>query len=260
MMETRINGLRCLQNFTDFQSGPLLVCLHGNSSCAETFIYILEHAKQFNIQAIAFDLPGCGASQQLESYSMQIVGNIIGSAINQFVGAKVYLFGHSLGGHLLGFIPVESYGIILAGTPPLSSSADFPNAFTPNDEAMELLPLLSKQEQFSKEEATKFVMHTGITGSVLDLMIHNAMITDGKFRQGCLSTLASMNQIEWLSKYKNVLIFHATDDGVISQNYLELIDKNILFQNKIHYLNCKHMSPILKPFDMILIIKNALKL
>jgi coenzyme F420-reducing hydrogenase gamma subunit len=72
-----------------------------------------------------------------------------------------------------------------------------------------------------------------------------------KFCSGCLSTLADIDQKGHLEKMNNVIIIHATLDGVINKEYLETIDKSCLVENNIHYVDSKHMSPILKADEIV---------
>lgn len=230
---------------------PLLLCLHGNSSCAETFEEIIKRAPS-SIQVIAPDLPGCGASFRLSEYSMQLVAAKIDVFISQFAHSRLYVFGHSLGGHLIAYLETSIHGIILSGTSPLRSADDFPLAFSPGPEERKLLPLLSKLESFTSEEATSFVSHTGVTGDMLQLMIRNAMQTDGAFRRGCLSTLASVDQRTQLEhREMSTLIFHARRDGVISADYLESLDRCCLWQGHIFYIDGPHMLPITNWKEML---------
>lgn len=264
------NFLNGLKNFETFNpSIPIIVCLHGNSSIAETFVLILYLLRKSGIQAISIDLPGCGMSEDLADsniYTMERIGNIIKNLIEEHYKAdKIFLFGHSLGGHLLTYIDMDINGIAIAGTPPMSDSSDFPKAFDPDDEAKELIPLLSQETPFKCSDAEKFVAHTGICqkseklGSLFKTMVLSAMMTDGRFRKGCLGTLVERNQIEWLKRFSegNVIVFHAINDGVISRSYLELLDKSNFFQNKIHLLDTKHMSPLLQPQEMVDIMTKA---
>lgn len=257
IFEASFDGIYFIKNFDEFApSGPLLVCFHGNSSTSLTFIEILKGFSG-KVQCLSVDLPGCGKSKRLDEYSMPIVGQLMEELINSFQPTEVYLFGHSLGGHLLGFINVMIGGIAVAGTPFLSSANDFSLAFKPHPEVLELIPLLSKETAFTPNEARDFVSHTGVTGEILDRMITSAIQTDGLFRKGCLSTLATVNQKEQVESMKNVIIFHAQDDGVINPEYLETIKKDCLFENKIHYLPGKHMSPILQADKIIEVITRA---
>ena len=121
---------------------------------------------------------------------------------------------------------------------------------------MELIPLLSQEASFSKQQSEKFFGHQGINNEVYDLMVELGQQVDGKFRKGCLTTLVDRNQKKILESRKNVVIFHALDDGVINKNYLETINKDYLFENKIHYLEGKHLTPI---FQAVIIV-NTLKL
>lgn len=257
MFQRRYRSIFYLANFRYFNSGaPLVVCLHGNSSCAETFSEILEISK---FQAVAPDLPGCGRSDRLPEYSMEIIAEKIRDFILDFQADKIYVFGHSLGGHLIGFINLKFDGIAMTGTPPLSSAADFPMAFKPTPEAVALIPLLSKETSFTHEEAVKFITHTGITNGLLNQMVYFAEIADGKFRSGCLASLANINQKDQLERQTGIIIFHGMQDGVINPEYLEQINKSCLYQNKIQYLNGHHMLTHLVPSQIVTTLSRAWK-
>jgi len=269
-MSTRlINDLNIfyLTNFVEFDPTlPVLFCFHGNSSIAETFYRILELTRGF-LQVIAPDLPGCGRSSRMQRdadnpYSMQSVGEIMSRFVRSFNTdpALTYFFGHSLGGHLIAYLDCPVTNIVLAGTPPLSSANDFAVAFAPDAEAVTLLPFLSSPEQFSPEIARRFVGHTGVTGNYLDLMCRYAETTDGLFRSGCLSTLADKNQFAQIQSITNVVIIHATSDGVINLDYLKTISEGCLFERKIHVVPGYHMSPILQAEEVVGIIRRAFNL
>ena len=251
-----MSGIFYLKNFDCFDRNKLLlVCLHGNSSCADTFSLIRKHINS-NVQVVAPDLPGCGKSTRLVKYSMKILGKMIGDFIeNTFHPTILYVFGHSLGGHLIAYLHNKIDGIILSGTPPLSCDNDFSLAFKSSQDTMKLLSLLSKPIPFTKDEATMFVDHTGVTGIFRDIMIENAILADGKFRSGCLATLTDIDQKSIIEASNNVVIFHASNDGVINPDYLESINKRCLYQNKIHYLEGRHMTPINNYREIITILE-----
>jgi len=261
-----VAGFNVMQNFPGKGlNGPLVVCVHGNSSCAETFLPLMKEFSETIPYAdvIAFDLPGCGRSEALLSYSCQNVGRNIEQLLKIHYNANnrdVYYVGHSLGGHLEAFINTKKKGIVLIGTPPLRGAHDFPAAFSPNDDAKALLPLLAKEEPFTNDEAHKFVEHTFYNGEeekqsltpeqtkIMNEMVEYAKKTDGRFRKGCLETLASVNQLSALEERKDgsVVIIHGLRDGVISLDYLNAISKECLFKGKIHTVNSRHMVPILE--------------
>ena len=251
------NGLRILSNVHPEQTKTnqlTLFSFHGNSSCAETFSEIIKTAP---FQVIACDLPGCGKSMRLAEYSMDVIAGLMAELVKSFrINAnKIVLFGHSLGGHLVSQISAKLddkiAGIAIAGTPALSSAADFALAFDPTEENKKLVPMLMMERSFTHQEAELFVGHTGVEGDLLELMVAHACGTDGKFRSGCLGTLADFDQKSHLQGMKNVIIFHAIFDGVINPDYLEQINKNCLFEDKIHYLECRHMSPIEKASEIV---------
>lgn len=270
MARRMFNGISIyyISNFVEFNpTQPVLFCFHGNSSIAETFSQILKITTGV-LQVIAPDLPGCGRSDRLPTlenknpYSMESVAKIMSYFVDSFDAnpQTTYFFGHSLGGHLIAYLDCPLSNIVLAGTPPLSSANDFSNAFSPDADAVELLPFLSSPEQFVPEIARKFVTHTGVEDDLLELMCAYAEMTDGLFRSGCLSTLAMKNQLAQIELMKNVIIIHAGSDGVINLNFLLTINKNCLFENKIHILPGRHMSPILHAEETVKIIRRAFDL
>lgn len=211
-----------------------------------------------NFNILALDLPGCGNSHKLEDYSMEIVGDRVSEFIFTIPFKKLYFFGHSLGGHLLPYIKIHEKqnieGIILAGTPPLSSISDFKYAFTPIPEYENIIKLLSKDVEFTENEANEFINYLGFNDKMHKLLVNKAMKTDGNFRKGCLLTICNINQIEWLSKYENTFILHFINDGIINPDYLETIPKKYLYKRKIHYIKGKHLTPILDANELILIL------
>ncbi|MCW5954646.1 MAG: hypothetical protein KIT69_20530, partial [Propionibacteriaceae bacterium] len=211
-----------------------------------------------DITLMAFDLPGCGKSDILAEYSMSIIGNKITNFINGLSFKTIYGIGHSLGGHLLGYINIVFDGVVLIGTPPLSSAKDFPDAFISNQETSHLVKMLSKHI-LSDDEATELVSHTGIDEDnyYFNTLVNFTRLTDGNFRTGCLSTLADVDQVSWLTKQKKVVMIHAINDGVINPNYLEKLITPNWFENKVHYVNSKHMSTLLVPEQIWGIISNA---
>lgn len=267
----KVEGFFVMQNFPKAQGkgqygskdGPLIVCVHGNSSCAETFLPLMKEFSETipHADVIAIDLPGCGRSEALLSYSCQDVGENIGQLLKIHYNANnrdVYFVGHSLGGHLEAFVNIKKKGIVLMGTPPLHGAHDFPAAFSPNDEAKVLIPLLAKEEAFTDDEARKFVEHTFYDGEeekqrltteqrkIMGDMVEFARNTDGRFRKGCLESLASVDQMTALKNRKDgsVVIIHGLRDGVISLDYLNTISKECLYDGKIHTVDSRHMVPI----------------
>ncbi len=233
-----------------------IFCLHGNSSTWQTFERLIWAGQQFDVQMVALDLPGCGDSEALPKYSMKLVGQIVRNFIKSFNVWDGYcsVFGHSLGGHLIAFIDdITFHRIFIAGTPPLSSPADFAgrmikghlvHPFSPDDEAQKLfaprtvIDVLSQTEPFTLHIATNFVTHTGVSGHILDNMVRSAMQPKcGPFRSGCLATLASADQIAQLNSMpdNSVIVFHAGNDGVVNLEWLEnVIDNRVLFENVVH--------------------------
>ena len=103
VLETFIDGFRVLSN-VELRSNPqnMIICLHGNSSAAETFIFLVQLFEQNpNILVMAIDLPGCGISQRQLNYSMDNMGKLITGFILSFKPVNIYGVGHSLGGSFI---------------------------------------------------------------------------------------------------------------------------------------------------------------
>jgi hypothetical protein len=112
---------------------------------------------------------------------MKIVGDHVTNLIKTvFDLSRFYYVGHSLGGHLEPWINIRKDGVALIGTPPLSCSNDFVNAFKPDEKAKELLPLLSKKDRFTLQETVKFVLYIGMIGEFLEDMLVIMDEVDGK--------------------------------------------------------------------------------
>jgi pimeloyl-ACP methyl ester carboxylesterase len=266
MYSRRDNGIYYLTNKLTYNNTiPILFCIHGNCCCAESFYRIL----QSDIPTIALDLPGCGRSSRLEHYSIEIVAQRIAPLILSF-SAPIILFGHSLGSNivtrLLSILHSKMVGIVIAGCPLLACPEDFTTAFTPDNDARELIHYLIQSTAFTDEQAHRFIKHTFVAldsnipkdlESIFDIMVSFAKVADPKFKQGCFSTIDKINNRAEIEKYTKVIIFHAENDGIINATYLNQVNKNCLFNSQIYYLPCRHMIPLLEADKVIEIIKKA---
>jgi pimeloyl-ACP methyl ester carboxylesterase len=256
-------------------AAPWLFCFHGNSSSGDVFASFLLWGAGLNV--VAPDLPGNGRGPRLPSYTMDSVGQIMADFVRAFAPkSRVAFFGHSLGGHLLGFIPFAADLDVLAGAPPLRGPQDYPGAFRLDSDATAVIPLLSKATPFSGAEAVRFVAHqlgvgpgknVGIArpgieeGAFTDFsagLVADALAADGKFRAGCLATLASRDQVAWMRGRRRVVLIHAARDGVISLDYLQNLPMSLLFKEKVFVVESPHLCPVLAAQAVLDIVRQAL--
>ncbi len=110
--------------------GIPVVMVHANSVCKESFapqIHALEGVRR----AIAFDLPGHGASGNAidprRSYSMHGYADALLEALSALGVERFVVVGHSLGGHVaLEMIARNANveGALIFGTPPVTNSIE----------------------------------------------------------------------------------------------------------------------------------------
>jgi pimeloyl-ACP methyl ester carboxylesterase len=117
-------------------AGGAVLLIHGNSLSAESYDYQLNGDLGKRWRLVAFDLPGHGdsppASEPERTYSLTGYSIITGEVAVSLGLRKPVVVGHSLGGHIaLEAVAngLEVSGIMVFGTPPIRTLADFPAAF-----------------------------------------------------------------------------------------------------------------------------------
>jgi pimeloyl-ACP methyl ester carboxylesterase len=145
---------------TDANREFYLLLLHGNSESADIFKEQFNSSLIETFQLVAIDLPGHGKSSHAEEpskvYNMPYIVSLIGEIIKNF-NKPVIIAGSSFGGHIaLELLYKNSHiikGVFIDGTPPLSSSADFGNAFLPNPASACLFKEENSEEELKQLSA-----------------------------------------------------------------------------------------------------------
>ena len=102
-----------------------IVLVHGNSLSKEAFRRLFDAPALREHRLMAFDLPGCGESENAHEpdvrYTLPGLGDFVVEAVRAAGVARFILVGWSLGGH----IAIETLlhgikpdGVVLSGTPP----------------------------------------------------------------------------------------------------------------------------------------------
>ena len=91
----------------EHKSSNLIVLIHGTGAHKKWW-YPIAPSLRKNSNVIALDLPGMGDSDHRESYTMSNFGDAITDIIEKEKSnldvEKILIVGHSLGGHLAGYV------------------------------------------------------------------------------------------------------------------------------------------------------------
>ena len=123
-------------SLVDNQQERTLIFLHGNSSSSSFWQPLVESEVLNAFNLLAFDLPGHGNSPVPENpkdtYSLPAYADLLVEIVHHFKLNNYFLFGHSLGGHII----LESLdrlkdcrGAMIMGTPPLTIPPQLEKAF-----------------------------------------------------------------------------------------------------------------------------------
>ncbi len=233
---------------TNFKKGRFeetIIFIHGNSSNATVFSSLLNSPK-FEYSSLTIELPGHYDDFQDQGFKEFSIPNIINNLV-EIIGAienSIFLYGHSLGGHLAIEIAPQLHnlkGICIMGTPPIELPLNFESAFNP---VPEMVVLFEEQPEDGILEA--FLDKAVTNPTVKDHIKADFLNTQPKVRTG-VANAAPNNQ--WnnqraifkslqISKY----IAHGFKDPFINLSYLEEINAEnqpecelTLFNHSGHY-------------------------
>jgi pimeloyl-ACP methyl ester carboxylesterase len=164
-----------------FSPGPVILFIHGNSSCRGVFRKQFDSPLAERHRLICFDLPGHGDSSDSRNpsltYSRPGLAAVTVELLERLNIDKVVVAGWSLGGH----VAIEALnacdaiaGLFLSGSPPVGTNMA---------EGFRHSPLngLASREDLSPREVSEFV--DAIFGSVEEPLVYDAVQrTDRKFR------------------------------------------------------------------------------
>lgn len=168
-------------------SGPIVLFIHGNSSCKEVFRNQLQGEIGQKWHCIAMDLPGHGnsadASNPDKTYNMPGYADVALELMTALGHDHFAMFGWSLGGH----IGIEMFdrsdrltGLMISGTPPVGKEPDALSlGFKPSEHMH-----LAGQREFSEEEVDAYARATcGINAPFEEFLREAVARTDGRARE-----------------------------------------------------------------------------
>lgn len=220
-------------------SGRPIVLLHGGNASSAVWSHLFGSALAARWRLLAFDLPGCGDSARLESYSIASLCEVI-AAFGREMGCEDALFvGHSLGGHLLleavAQLP-RARGFAILGTPPLRNPPDVQRAF----QAAPALGLAMKPDLTDGDVTTLLDVIAGPehpARSNLEALLRR---TDPRLRDGLGASLAAghhRDEVEVVRTItKPVAVLHGAQDALVSRAYLESLPIPTLWRGAIQVI------------------------
>ena len=222
--------------------GPVVLLIHGNSSCKEMFGRQLISELGLVYRMIAFDLPGHGASSDAPdpamTYSIHGFADAAISLLDALGIDRAVIVGWSLGGHAALEMMARWPGTVAAwitGTPP-AGAADMAQAFLPYEHMG-----LTFQESFTDEEA-RIQVQGGVGENVVALpwMIEAAKRADGRFRPMMAQSVAEGRDLDGREIVARVpqplAVVSGSAEPFVSNAFLKSVAYNNLWDGKVHIL------------------------
>jgi pimeloyl-ACP methyl ester carboxylesterase len=225
-------------------SGPVVVLIHGNSSCKEVFRNQLQGAIGERWRVIALDLPGHGRSADARSpwrsYSMPGYADMVAELLDVLGVWRFAVLGWSLGGHIgLELFTRHSgmTGLLATGTPPVALT---PEALGRGFLVSEQMGLAGKAD-FTEADTQAFARQTcGVNAPFEPFLLDAVRRTDGTARALMLTAALSgwgIDQLRLVETLERPLaIVSGGDEPFVNNAYLQSISYRHLWEGKVHIL------------------------
>lgn len=222
--------------------GPVVLLIHGNSSCKEIFGRQLISELGLVYRMIAFDLPGHGASSDAPdpalTYSIHGYADAAMSLLDALGIDRAVIVGWSLGGHAALEMMARWPGTVAAwitGTPP-AGGADMGDAFLPSEHMS-----LTFKEKFTEEEARDFAQEAvGDNVELLPWMIEAALRADGRFRPLMLQSVAEGRDLDGReivgTANMPLAVVSGSAEPFVNNAFLKSVTYNNLWDGRVHIL------------------------
>lgn len=228
-----------------------VVLVHGNSASSRTWQALLDGPFGRRFHCLALDLPGHGDSPRLSDKSGYSVpgyaATVAGFAAALDVRDAV-LVGWSLGGHIVleaaPLLGEVASGLMIFGTPPISSGADLESAFLPHPAtANGFTGNLSAMQ--ARDYAAAFLP----PGSSLPLapFVTDILRTDGAARTGLATSLAegrAADEVAIAATLRQPLaVLHGRADQLVSLAHIQSLSMPTLWRGTVQLLDNTGHAP-----------------
>ncbi|MEW2504691.1 alpha/beta fold hydrolase [Amycolatopsis sp. CA-161197] len=246
-MESRLENLDAAGQRIAYRtspgSGPAVVFVHGNSSSSAAWAHVLDGPFGRRFRVLALDLPGHGESARAKdpaTYSIPGYARVVADFAAAAGAGDAVLVGWSLGGHIALSASTRLpgvRGIVVHGTPPVSSPADLATAFLPN-------PAVATgfTGEVSREDAAEYARAQLALGSPLplDAAVAHILATDPEARAGLGRSLQSAENADERAIVAGarvpVAILHGALEQLVNLEYLRTVTSPRLWRGEVQVL------------------------
>jgi len=226
-------------------SGPVVLLIHGNSSCKEVFRNQIEGEIGQSYRLIALDLPGHGRSSDARnprrSYFMPGYADMATEVLDRLGVKRFAALGWSLGGH----IGIEMFarnegmvGLLATGTPPVANT---PAALGLGFRPSEHMGAAGKRD-LTPAEIEAYAHHTcGVNAPFEPFLLEAVRRTDGRARECMFAAFLAgwgADQLHIAQTCDRPLaIVSGGDEPFVNNDYLRQIKYANLWDAQVHVLD-----------------------
>jgi len=219
--------------------GPVVLMIHGNSSCKAVFRHQFDSPLGGRLRLIAMDLPGHGVSGDARdpatAYTLNGYADAAVEVLDRLGVTRATVLGWSLGGHVaLNMISRFSglTGVMISGTPPIDGSAEgFAQAFRQNAHMA-----LAGSDRWGEGDAEAYARATA--GAPFEPFMLEAARRTHNIARSTVFAAASDDQRRIVETAPVPLaIVNGAEDAFINGDYFATVAYANLWDGRVHSLD-----------------------